>query len=463
VVKAQIVCLPEGEKDADNLRELGFVATTNPMGAGKWRKEYAEALRGKDVVVFGDVGDSDGSGEKHTAKRLASLIGVARSLKHAKQPDGFHDISDYIDSLRQLSANDHASIVQSIRELIETTPLYEAKAQQSDKSESDAEDKEIRRLAEMSLPKYEKARKDAAKKLGFRPSILDRIVNAERLRMRPRSETDNLQGEVVKLVDVEPWPEPVNGAEVLDEIAGRFGRYLVLREGAADATTLWCSTTHIYYVFQNSPRLIICSPTQECGKTTLLDCTSQFCQRAVRTDNMTSAVMFRLVSGHRPTILVDECDKWAFKNEELVGLFNSGHRKGQSVMRCEGEANELRRFNAYAPVALASIGGFPSQLHSRSIVIRLERATRTEIKACARFHLDHVEIEHELCRKLARWIADNRDQIAACDPKLPENLFNRMADFVGVHLFDLALGRLATFPRDKAAAFRIPAMPQSRE
>jgi hypothetical protein len=37
------------------------------------------------------------------------------------------------------------------------------------------------------------------------------------------------------------------------------------------------------------------------------------------------------------------------------------------------------------------------------------------------------------------------------------------ADFVGVHLFDLALGRLATFPHDGAAAFRILAMPQSRE
>jgi hypothetical protein len=37
------------------------------------------------------------------------------------------------------------------------------------------------------------------------------------------------------------------------------------------------------------------------------------------------------------------------------------------------------------------------------------------------------------------------------------------SDFVGLHFFDLALGRLATFPRDGAAAFRIAAMPQSRE
>ena len=155
---------------------------------------------------------------------------------------------------------------------------------------------------------------------------------------------------------------------------------------------------------------------------------SLFCQRAVRTDNMTTAVMFWLVSGHRPTILADECDKWAFLNEELVGLFNSGHRKGENVMRCEGDSNELRSFNVYAPVALATIGALPSQLHSRSIVIRLQRATRAESKARAKFDLEHVETEHELCRKLARWIADNRERIAVCKPKLPENLFNRTAD-----------------------------------
>jgi hypothetical protein len=41
------IYVTEGEKDADNLRALGFIATTNPMGAGKWRAEYSEILRGE--------------------------------------------------------------------------------------------------------------------------------------------------------------------------------------------------------------------------------------------------------------------------------------------------------------------------------------------------------------------------------------------------------------------------------
>ena len=176
-----------------------------------------------------------------------------------------------------------------------------------------------------------------------------------------------LQGTAVKLADVEPWPEPVNGAEILDAIAKRFDHYAVLPEGAADMLALWCAHTHVFKLFQKSPRLYISAPTEECGKSTLLNCASLFCARAKRTDNMTTAVMFRLVAGHSPTILADECDKWLFTNGELVGLVQSGTEKGGTVMRCEGDSNDLREFGCYAPFALAAIGKLPSQLHSRSI------------------------------------------------------------------------------------------------
>src|SRR5262249_29871648 len=36
----ELVFVPEGEKDVDRLCNLGLVATTNAMGAGKWRPEY---------------------------------------------------------------------------------------------------------------------------------------------------------------------------------------------------------------------------------------------------------------------------------------------------------------------------------------------------------------------------------------------------------------------------------------
>jgi hypothetical protein len=116
VLKAQSVCVTEGEKDADNLCSLGFTATTNPYGAGKWRNEFTETLRGKDVVVFSDVGDEGGAGERHTAQVIQSLSGRAKSIKRMTLPDGSHDVSDYIASLPVESAE------QTIKKLIEQTP-----------------------------------------------------------------------------------------------------------------------------------------------------------------------------------------------------------------------------------------------------------------------------------------------------------------------------------------------------
>ena len=56
------VWIVEGEKDADRLASLGFIATTNAGGAGKWRSEFSDLLRGRHVVV---LPDNDETGRRH--------------------------------------------------------------------------------------------------------------------------------------------------------------------------------------------------------------------------------------------------------------------------------------------------------------------------------------------------------------------------------------------------------------
>src|SRR5206468_2234266 len=91
------VCVPEGEKDADSLCKLGFTATCNSGGAKKWRDEYSEVLRGKDVLIFGD---DDADGRKHVEQVTKSLQGKAKSIAEINFPA--HDISDYIKSFPSL-------------------------------------------------------------------------------------------------------------------------------------------------------------------------------------------------------------------------------------------------------------------------------------------------------------------------------------------------------------------------
>jgi len=124
VLRAQIVCVAEGEKDCDNLATLGFTATTNPLGAGKWRDEYSETLRGKNVMVFGDIGDDDGAGEKHTAEVIQSLGDKAKSVRHINLPVGFHDVSDFINSLPSLDEA-KAAVTKLIDQQSQAAPVAE--------------------------------------------------------------------------------------------------------------------------------------------------------------------------------------------------------------------------------------------------------------------------------------------------------------------------------------------------
>lgn len=66
----EIVLVVEGEKDVLAAERLGFLATCNPMGAGKWQDSYTEALKGHAAYI---VPDTDEPGRRHAAQVLASL------------------------------------------------------------------------------------------------------------------------------------------------------------------------------------------------------------------------------------------------------------------------------------------------------------------------------------------------------------------------------------------------------
>jgi len=105
---------------------------------------------------------------------------------------------------------------------------------------------------------------------------------------------------------------------------------------------------------------------------------------------------------------------------------NAGHKRGACAYRCDGEGNAVRAFKAFAPAVLAGIGALPGTLADRSISILLVEAEPGEIPT--RFDAHRIEIETDLCRKLARWTKDNFAALQACDPVLPATAFNRLAD-----------------------------------
>jgi predicted P-loop ATPase len=109
------VFICEGEKDADNLARLGFVTTTNPGGAGKWREEYSVFLSDRDCII---LPDNDQPGIEHAAVVERLLHGHAHSVKILRLP-GLGDKEDVSDWIARGGTAD------MLRQLVTATPVRE--------------------------------------------------------------------------------------------------------------------------------------------------------------------------------------------------------------------------------------------------------------------------------------------------------------------------------------------------
>ena len=110
------VFIVEGEKDADNLVKMGFTATTNSGGAGKWTEEHAKWFEGAEVVI---IPDNDEPGRKHARQVAESLQGLTKSVKivDLKGLPLKGDVSDWIEA---------GGTVLELMELASTTGEYKA-------------------------------------------------------------------------------------------------------------------------------------------------------------------------------------------------------------------------------------------------------------------------------------------------------------------------------------------------
>lgn len=95
VASEALIFLVEGEKDADNLWQLGAPATTNPGGARKWLPGYSETLRGADVVILPDNDPSGAGHVEHAGAALSAVCSRLRVLHLPGLPDK-GDVSDWI-------------------------------------------------------------------------------------------------------------------------------------------------------------------------------------------------------------------------------------------------------------------------------------------------------------------------------------------------------------------------------
>ena len=291
----------------------------------------------------------------------------------------------------------------------------EGKADLSD----EATEQLLDELAGLSKIEYDRRREEAAEQLDVRLPTLDDEV----AKRRP-SASDKFND---FFADIDPWPEPVDGAELLDEIIRTFDTYIVMQEGCSLTAALWTLHAHAHDAAQISPNLTFESPQKRCGKTNALSIVQQLTPRPLLASNTSSAAIFRGIEKYKLTLLLDEAETYLKDDEVMCGILNGGHyRNGSYVMRVVGDDHDVQLLSTWAPKAMALIGRLPDTLQDRSIVVELRRKKPTE--RVQRLRLDRVEHFQDLRRKAARWTADNISALRDADPVMPASLHDRAAD-----------------------------------
>lgn len=224
----------------------------------------------------------------------------------------------------------------------------------------------------------------------------------------------------------DPAAEPVDGAELLNDVRAALTRFVILPSDATtDAVVLWIAATHVQPAWAHAPRLVIRAPEKRCGKSRLLDVIEATCHEPLITVNASSAAVYRAIgTDDPPTLLVDEADtifgskKSAEANEDLRGLLNAGHQRNRPAIRYDASTRSVERIPTFAMAALAGIGHMPDTIEDRAVIVRMRRRAPGERVDPYRHRRDRPALT-ELGSDLRTWLRAYVDQLADAMPPMP--------------------------------------------
>lgn len=117
------VFIPEGEKDTETLKSLGFLSVTEGGGQDKITDGMRDLMKGRIVYIFCD---NDFSGMKRLPKVISRLQNVTAQIKKITfpgRPEKF-DVSNFVEEKRKQGKTDE-EIKEDLQRLIDAEPVSE--------------------------------------------------------------------------------------------------------------------------------------------------------------------------------------------------------------------------------------------------------------------------------------------------------------------------------------------------
>ena len=454
-----------GEKDADNLREHGFTATTNPLGEanGKWKQEFSETLRGAHVVI---IQDKDDTGRRHSQEVASSLYGKADSLKVLELPDSDgHQVKDASDWFAAGGTREELeALVERAPEWMPTKTATVRKSEATGQEVREASFfvadhciyEQIYTAGESAFVEYD-TNTDEVKTIAC-------VMQGE-VMIIPR------QGEEIKLGAVK-LPSGVteygDTISLLREIEAHIHRYLDISAAFLKFAAYYILLSWVYDRFSTLPYLRSLGDTGT-GKSRFLNVCGELCYKPTLASGcITPAPIYRMLKRWNGTIILDEADlKNSDEYNEVITILNCGFERGRPVIRAmKDNPDKLQFLPTFGPKVFATRRRFKdAALEARCLTEIMQETTRDDIPATlnSTFYKEQEALRNKLLLfRLRNYSQINAEEAVALDlhgiePRLKQisacfiSLFAGRPDvlsdysvFIGNHQRELIEQRAAT-------------------
>ncbi len=315
------IFIPEGEKDCDRLRNIKLPTTTGCGGAGKWRDEYAETLRGARVVIFPD---NDDPGKKYARQIAESLLQVDAKIKIVYLPGLLSkgDISDWLDD-----GHKREELLQLVKDTHEWKPREGVVESKPTNNKKDFRTRSLIPNLVHHVRKENKVSYLISNDGDLK--IFDQFqVDGEMCRPKQDIPFICLKENIIK-------KKSVKTMELLKCTEEYIRKYVELpNEQLYLVVALYVGHTYFIEPHFNVTPILNVFGVKETGKTRCGEILAAIVYRGERCTSPTEATLFRAAQAFKSTLIIDEIKLWGPDgNRQVADLIKSRYKRGMKVSR----------------------------------------------------------------------------------------------------------------------------------
>jgi hypothetical protein len=223
------------------------------------------------------------------------------------------------------------------------------------------------------------------------------------------------------------WPEPVDGAALVEQIITRIKRYCVVSDEVALVCAHWVLLTCVSgEIAINAPILTLISPTKAAGKSTLASLLSWISrmQNPAKPDYFVSprvGIYHEMSKGG--TIFIEEGQR-VYERDSLQEIFDASWMFGVTVPRRSGKNRKEYHVFCQKLFVMLAPDNIPDAAASRHIFCPMLPKLESEVRDDFKNRDDEESTEIRL--KAARFIKDHIALIDAANPAMPLGFDNRI-------------------------------------